>query len=670
MEPGKIRVISRKSRLALLQVEEILSLLPPHITTEKIEISSWGDSHKEVSLLENPPADIFTRELDEAILNNRADIAIHSAKDLPFPLPQGLTVVAVTGGLTGSDSLVSRNHILLDKLPEGARIRTSSPTRKKELLKLRPGLQVVSIRGTIEERLALVDNHTIDALIVATCALERLGLQDRITQILPFETHPLQGHLAVTAQEDNKFIKELFAPLDSRRQYGQVTLVGFGPGNPDLLTLAGEKAIKQADIIFYDDLIEKNYLLSFEKELVYVGKRSGRHHVEQDTINRMLLESARHGKQVVRLKGGDPMIFAHAAEEISFLESNFIQVQVIPGITTASALAASTGISLTHRDIASSVAFVLGHGEKVQTPTADTLVYYMGARNNRHIANELITAGRAPQTPVLLVHNVSAANQQEFYSTLEELSREEKQFPTPLIILIGEVVKKRLSIKNKKKILYTGSVFPEHKLRGDYIHTPLIQIDEVDPKSVLPELTGSLSSMNYLLFTSRYAVRYFFRIFHKTGKDSRALHHLKIAAIGKTTAQELFKYGINADIIPTQEDSYGVIEAFKKEIPGKILIPRSDKALSIIPEGLQKIGYTVKTITIYRNTQPPYVTKVDLKKVSAIELTSPSGVKRFHKLYGSFPEDKEYILKGAITQQAFNQLQTINSDETVQTIQA
>lgn len=186
----------------------------------------------------------------------------------------------------------------------------------------------------------------------------------------------------------------------------------------------------------------------------------------------MLLESARQGKQVVRLKGGDPMIFAHAAEEISFLESNFIQVQVIPGITTASALAASTGISLTHRDIASSVAFVLGHGEKVQTPTADTLVYYMGARNNRHIANELIAAGRAPQTPVLLVHNVSAANQQEFYSTLEELSREEKQFPTPLIILIGEVVKKRLSIKNRKKILYTGSVFPEHKLRGDYIHTP------------------------------------------------------------------------------------------------------------------------------------------------------------------------------------------------------
>lgn len=280
MEPGKIRVISRKSRLALLQVEEILSLLPPHINTEKIDISSWGDCHKEISLLENPPADIFTRELDEAILNNRADIAIHSAKDLPFPLPQGLTVVAVTGGLTGSDSLVSRNHILLDKLPEGAKIGTSSHTRKKELLKLRPGLQVVSIRGTIEERLALVDNHTIDALIVATCALERLGLQNRITQILPFETHPLQGHLAVTAHEGNKFIKELLAPLDSRRQYGQVTLVGFGPGNPDLLTLAGEKAIKQADIIFYDDLIEKNYLLSFEKELVYVGKRSGRHHVE------------------------------------------------------------------------------------------------------------------------------------------------------------------------------------------------------------------------------------------------------------------------------------------------------------------------------------------------------------------------------------------------------
>ena len=205
---------SRQSPLALLQVQEVFGLFP-EINYELIKLESFGDKNKQISLLDNPPADIFTRELDEAILNGTADLAIHSAKDLPYPLPQGVEVIALFEAFDQSDSLVSRNNLTLETLAAGARIGTSSPTRKKELLSLRPDVEVVSIRGTIEERIAQVDSGFIDALIVATCALKRLGLEKRIAEILPFETHPLQGNLAITAKAGRDDLKALFVERHS-----------------------------------------------------------------------------------------------------------------------------------------------------------------------------------------------------------------------------------------------------------------------------------------------------------------------------------------------------------------------------------------------------------------------------------------------------------------------
>jgi len=258
---------------------------------------------------------------------------------------------------------------------------------------------------------------------------------------LPATSDPLSGRLAMVTRLHDHWTTEAFATIDSRRTYGMVTLVGFGPGDPDLLTVGGLKALEQADMIFHDDLLDQEFLRSFGKETIYVGKRKGKHHAEQQDINRMLADAARSGKQVVRLKGGDPMIFAHGGEEVLYLRKCFVPVKVIPGVTTACALAAATQTSLTYRGVSSSVAFVLGHGNKVRTPDADTLVYYMGAGNIRKIATSLIHSGRSPQTPVLLVYNVSKPDQQEFFSTLKELKNDKRTWPTPLIILVGEVVK-------------------------------------------------------------------------------------------------------------------------------------------------------------------------------------------------------------------------------------
>lgn len=223
----------------------------------------------------------------------------------------------------------------------------------------------------------------------------------------------------------------------------QVTLVGFGPGDPELLTVKAVRTLEQADIIFHDDLINKAYLHTLTAEKVYVGKRSGHHAAEQADINRHLLEAALQGKRVVRLKGGDPMLFAHAQEEIDYLRNHGVKVNVIPGITTASALAARTLTSLTERGVSQSVALVNGHANRPLTPDAETLVYYMGASKLQQIAQSLISKGKRRATPVLLGANVSQSNELMYHTTLEQLASETPDYPTPLIALVGEVARKR-----------------------------------------------------------------------------------------------------------------------------------------------------------------------------------------------------------------------------------
>ena len=227
---------------------------------------------------------------------------------------------------------------------------------------------------------------------------------------------------------------------DILHRQGKVTLVGFGPGDPELLTVKAVKTLQNADIIFYDDLIGKDFLETLSAEKYYVGKRSGCHHAEQDEINRLLLKAAREGKEVVRLKGGDPMVFGHAGEEIEYLQSNLIEVSVIPGITTASALAATTKVSLTQRGISSSVAFVNGHSVRPIVPNTETIVYYMGGARLAKIGESLQAEGWADTTPVLLVHNVSLPDEQTFETTVGELSDKNCQLlslPTPIIALVA-----------------------------------------------------------------------------------------------------------------------------------------------------------------------------------------------------------------------------------------
>ena len=206
-----IRIVARGSRLSQLQVKEVMGKMPE--TPYKLKImESFGDKRQDLSLLKGEaPDDMFTRELDLALLKGEADIAIHSAKDLPEQLNEGLEVIAMYEAFDKTDSLVSRDNMKLSELPSGSRIGTSSPLRRKELLAMRPDLEIVGIRGCIEDRVEQVRRGDVDAAIVATCALKRLGMEQEIAEVLPFETHPMQGRLAVTARKGREDLKAIFS---------------------------------------------------------------------------------------------------------------------------------------------------------------------------------------------------------------------------------------------------------------------------------------------------------------------------------------------------------------------------------------------------------------------------------------------------------------------------
>jgi len=643
----KITVISRTSPLALLQVDETARLLRDagvEVDFDVITTTSYGDKHKDVSLMHPElPSDFFTRELDRALLDGTAQIAVHSAKDLPYPLPAGIEVIALTEAEDKSDSLVAHDGLTLATLPSGAKVGTSSSQRKAELLQQRPDLTVVPIRGTIEERVKQVEEGSVDALIVATCALKRLGIAHLATERLPFATHPLQGNLAVTATTTvSKEIREAFSRIDIRRRYRKVLLVGFGPGDPELITVKGQKALQSASTIYYDDLTNEAFLSQFDGEKKYVGKRSGRHSHKQDDINELLFQAAIQPSRdkdadptqpIVRLKGGDPMLFSHGREEIDFLKQRMISVEAIPGVSSGNALASLTQIPLTHRGVSRSAAFVLGHAKIPQNPDADTLLYYMGGANVSTIARTLLKAGRASWTPVALVTNVSLPSQRTVISTLGELQWAIYK-ATPVLIIVGNVVKFAANDR-LQKVYYTGTTPPVNSQPYDQVtFAPLITIVDSDTPQPTPD------GYDWLIFTSRHGVRHY-------------KHHIqgvKVASVGPVTSAELRKKGVQPDFESPTQSAEGIISFFASQPHSRILLPRSDKGLKALTEGLKQ--HEVTDLHVYHNRVNDKAVAQDLTEFDKIIFSSPSSYEAFRRLYPDADlTNKLLVAKGGTTYQ-------------------
>ncbi len=648
----KIRLICRNSRLSLVQAEEIKAFLPG-MEFQVNAIESLGDKNKQIPLENCDIPDFFTRELDDALLRNEADIAVHSAKDLPYPIPAGLEVIALTEAIDRTDSLVSINNLKLNELHANPRIGTSSLSRAESIKQARPDAKIVSIRGTIEERISLIEKGVADAVVVATCALRRLGLDAEIAEILPFETHPLQGHLAIVAKEGNKKLPELFSELDIRKNYGKIYLAGFGPGDPELITVKAHRALEKADAIYYDDLIEKTCLQNFSGEKIYVGKRKGNHSHTQDEINELLYNSVISGKITVRLKGGDPFIFGRGGEEYEYLHRRLIVPEVIPGITAAVGAAAQAAIPLTSRGESSSVAFITASSQKeIVVPHVDTLVYYMGASNLKELREKVLANGVLPETPAAIITNATQPYARVSFTNLGNLP---DVTLSPSVIIISKTIKNRNIMKSRPNVLVTGLTADQYQELGNVIHQPLIEIIPTEMPCDFFKFIKHVYNYKYIIFTSRNSVKFFMEWVYSIGANVDSLNSNLIISIGEVTTDELQKHGIIPHLQPELDSSRGIIELFRsKGITGEeILIPRSDIALNILPDGLRALSNNVHIITVYYTQAVKKIEKIDLSGMDIIVFTSPSGVKSFLKHYGEIPFHIKVVTRGEQTQEAY-----------------
>jgi uroporphyrinogen III methyltransferase / synthase len=613
MKQPNIKVISRKSNLAVIQAKEALQEFSHKISYELISIDSYGDKHKEISLMSEINNNFFTKELDQAILENKADIAIHSAKDIPFPLPQNLEVLALLKAEDKTDSLVSTHNLKLSDLPKNAKIGTSSKNRKEQVLKLRPDLKIVSIRGTIEERLNLLNTGNIDALIVATCALKRLSLTNLITEILPFNTHPLQGNLAIVSKSNRPDLKTLFSKKDIRNKYGKAYLVGYGPGDPELMTIKADKILSNCDVILYDDLINAEHIQKYPAKKVYVGKRKGKQKNSQTEINELLYKSAISGKSTVRLKGGDPLIFSRGGEELEYLEEKLVTVDIVPGISAFQAAAASAKIPLTKREFSSRLSIHSGH-HSIDNPNheQETIIYYMAASKLQEIKDKLIKQGKDKNTPCALIRNTGSADEEIHITSLANIG--ERELPSPVLIIIGDVVS---YFQKQPKLLFTGLTPTTLLSSSKVIHYPLIEIEALETKVTTKQPEA-------IVFTSKTAVN----IFCQNNKIS---NKTKIICIGIQTNKKLEEFGYKSDFIPKKPDSDAIVKLINKLNFSKIIYPcsnLSDNQLHHLPN--------IEKIVIYKTkfkNQP----KLPLSEFTEILFSSPSTVESFFTIYDNIP---------------------------------
>ncbi len=462
-----------------------------------------------------------------------------------------------------------------------------------------------------------------------------------------------------------------------------VSLIGAGPGDPELITLRGQRALAAADVIIYDDLVDRRLLIPFDGRPVYgLGDRRAPAPERQQRLYRLLAEQAAAGRRVAHLKGGDPLLFARGTEEILFLRGAGIPYEVIPGITAAVAAAAYAELPLTRRRQASSVAFCTGHTEQVAVPEADTLVYYMAAARLAVIAEQLLARGWRPATPVTLIRNASRPDQSVTTLTLRGAARHDAPAP-PLVAVIGpggapvgaEPRSDRRPplaggaaesgppahagsswFSSARKVLVTGTSAEPYRRLGEVVHTPLIRIAEPADWGPLDAALERLADYSIVALTSRYAVTALMRRLLARGGDGRRLAQARLAVVGAATAAALRGHGLMADLVAQPETGAGLLAALRGAGPlagGRVLLPRSQLADAVLPQGLCAAGAEVTAVTAYRTLPVTAPVQVDLAACDAVVFTSPSTVEAFRQLYGTaVPERVELWCRGPRTRTA------------------
>ncbi|MDB4991267.1 MAG: Uroporphyrinogen-III methyltransferase [Myxococcaceae bacterium] len=447
---------------------------------------------------------------------------------------------------------------------------------------------------------------------------------------------------------------------------GHVSLLGAGPGDPELITVRALRELSRADVILYDALVHP-VLLEHRKpgaELVFVGKRAGRSSERQSSINARLIEAARRGVRVVRLKGGDPYLFGRGSEEAQALADAGIPFDVVPGVPSPMAASAYSGISLTHRDLASSVAYVTAtesvekdesaHDWSKLATATQTLVFFMGLRKLDSLMERLIEHGRDPETPAAVVSNASLPSQRTVVGKVCDIAQRAREagLEMPALTIVGAVVglHSRLAWFQQqplfgKRVLITRPEGQSNEMAralremgAEALELPTVQIVPPSDPAHFAAHVLAVGGYDWAIFTSVNGVEAFFDVLDREQRDARILGGVQVAAIGPATSGALAKRGVRADVVPSEYRGEAVAAAIcarQPDLRGKrVLIARAEVAREVMPELLRAKGAVVDVIPAYRTLPASDERFADIRarleagSIDIVAFTSSSTVQR------------------------------------------
>jgi uroporphyrinogen III methyltransferase/synthase len=469
---------------------------------------------------------------------------------------------------------------------------------------------------------------------------------------------------------------------------GVVYLVGAGPGDIGLLTVKGLKCLQRADVVIYDFHLNAQILnyIRHDAEFIYAGKRGGHHTMTQDEINAAILEKAKEGKIVCRLKGGDPFIFGRGGEEAQVLVKEGIRFEVVPGVSSSVAAPAYAGIPLTHRLYSSTFAVIPGYEDTTKEESSidwaklatgvGTLVFLMAVKNIEMLTQKLIDNGRRPETPVAVIRWGTRPDQQTIVSTLKDIASvvRENEIKPPAVMVVGDVVNLREELKwyeNKPMFGHRVLVTREHSegfdmledLGAEIILFPTVEIVPPDTWDELDRALENIQTYDWLIFTSANSIKYFFRRLIEKEYDIRDLKGIKVCAIGSKTASEILKLGIRVDLVPDEFRAEGLVDAFMKTVKReasdlksgekeifsgmKFLLPRAEKAREVFPDKVRELGGRIDVPAAYRAVKPEFHGKglrrfLREGRVTVATFTSAATFNNFREIMG---EDADLLLE-------------------------
>ena len=441
-----------------------------------------------------------------------------------------------------------------------------------------------------------------------------------------------------------------------------VFLVGAGPGDPGLMTARALELIASADVILHDRLIPATALdrARADAELVHVGKTGGGASMPQAEIDRLLVEHGRRGARVVRLKGGDPFVFGRGGEEALVLREAGIPFEIVPGVTSGVAAPAYAGIPVTFRGDASAVALVTGHEDPDKEDTAidwpalaafpGTLVFYMGVRQLPRIAAQLIAGGRAAGEPVAVIERGTLPGQRTLTATLANVAERAaaERIRAPSITVVGPVARLHGELRwlearplhgrtvavTRARAQASALAARLRELGAEVVEAPAIRTRALEPP--LP----ALDAFDLLCVTSPNGAHELFAQLAAAGRDARALHALRIAAIGPGTARALAEHGIAADVVPARSVAEGLVEALRDVPVRRALIARAAEGRDVLPDALRERGAEVEVLPLYETVPEPLDEPTSAAALHAdfVTFTSASAVRFFLQAAGGAAE--------------------------------